>query len=542
MKKRIRLILEFLVKNKLHAELIKLQETDKFLDFPKNVLSLVGEIGKGKSTIANNLLDEDIFPVYMFEPLCISVDNGEPNNLIKMKEGSVRSLPQNINFDLLSGQSYSEITLFRNNDFLRVNNLRLIDGYDINSNHTIPCVLSDMVIFVMSANALLSINEKNMIDSISEQKIKNLLLCITHIDQVKPEETEKIVKLIALHYPDLPVVYTSNDKSYHPESPIREKYGIGKIAKFITDFCEKDVNPEQRFALVNYQLNKIILSAIEKLEQRKLEFENAKAEKFSNYKIRVENVKFQQLAWEDTRIEYEKRENECMEFIQSELNLAKNRIAERLCQKLDISSNPKEWWGKNLPYEIRSEISNLTIGIDSKLQSKIIADYNWLIKEVQTKFKQSLEGSIPKQETEIEYQIQPDADSLKNLRTIKYVSMASAGALATTMYFVVGPVGMLISAACGILSDKYLNKVIDNQKKELKNALIGLVDEIIGKISSLIPVRVHEIYDEFVEKTEVEEVEWIKLRKIETFDCEETEKIKKVDEAIQEIHLLLNLN
>jgi hypothetical protein len=292
---------------------------------------------------------------------------------------------------------------------------------------------------------------------------------------------------------------------------------------------------EQRIAIVSFHLNAIMMSAIEKLEQRMLELESQKAEKYRNYNIRVENVKFQQLAWEDIRIEYENRENQCVDFIQGELLGAKSEISQRLSYKLNMSSNPKDWWQRSLPYEIKAEITNLSRSIDGKLQNRIVTDYNWLRGEVQTKFKQPLDGVIRKTETKVEYEIRPEAEMLKDLNKIRNFTRLGAGGAVVGAYLVVGKIGALVGAVVGFLGDKYVSKEIDAQRKQLDEAILNMIDETIGKIAALIPVRVHEIYDEFAEKTKRGEAEWEGGRKIDSFDCEETGKIKAIDDAIQNI-------
>ena len=532
-KQRSQAILELLVQNNLNEEIIRLQETDKFLESPVSILSMVGEIGKGKSTVANMLLGDNIFPVYMFEPLLVSVQNSENSNNIKMKDGNVRQLPQNIDFDKIANQDYTEVILSRKNEFLKQNNLKLIDGYDVNVKQNAGYLLSDIVILVMSANALLSINEKNVITTILDGKIKRVVFVVTHIDQVKPDEIGKISDFIHSQYPNISVTFVSNENSFVPNEIIKEKYGIEKVLEFIEN---QKLDIEQRIPIVNFQLNAIVLSAMEKLEQQKLELESKKAEKFENYKIRVDNVKFQQLAWEDTRIEYENRENQCVEFIQEELLNAKSEISQRLSYKLSMSPNPKDWWKKSLPFELKTEITSLSRSIDAKLQNRIATDYNWLRAEIQTKFKQSVEGTIQKTETKSDYEIQPEADTLKDLNKIRNWSRLGTGSAVVGAYFIVGPVGALVGACLAVLGDKYLSKVIEVQKKQLDEALLNMIDEIIGKISVLIPIRVHEVYGDFITKTEIGEIEWVNARKIDSFDCEETSKIENLDETIQNIH------
>jgi len=230
-KQRSQAILELLMQNNLNEEIIRLQETDKFLESPVNILSMVGEIGKGKSTVANMLLSDNVLPVYMFEPLLVSVQNGESSNNIKMKDGNVRQLPQNIDFDKIASQDYAEIILSRKNEFLKQNNLKLIDGYDVNVRQNARYLLSDVVIVVMSANALLSINEKNVITTILDGKIKKVVFVVTHIDQIKPNEIGKISDFIHSQYPDISVTFVSNENSFEPNEIIKEKYGIEKVLK-----------------------------------------------------------------------------------------------------------------------------------------------------------------------------------------------------------------------------------------------------------------------------------------------------------------------
>ena len=113
--------------------------------------------------------------------------------------------------------------------------------------------------------------------------------------------------------------------------------------------------------------------------------------------------------------------------------------------------------------------------------------------------------------------------------------MAGSSALATLMFFVVGPVGAVVSATCGIISDRYINKVTEGQRETLKGLVAGVVDEAVGKIADMVPSRVRGLYDEFSNAIGEKEKIWTETYGQDVFECAEDKEIEKINGIINQI-------
>ena len=196
------------------------------------------------------------------------------------------------------------------------------------------------------------------------------------------------------------------------------------------------------------------------------------------------------LGWADIRVGYEKMENACVDSILADLNKAKSKIFDRIQTSILATQNPKEWWEKLFPIMLKNEIDNVSSAIDNKLQSVVIRDFNWINQEIQIRFRQTpITSNTKVNETSVDFTLDPNSLSFNNLRAARYITMAGGATLATIMFFIVGPVGAVVSASCGIIGDRYIHKVIEGQRESLKIASANVIDDVISQMSSMIPVK-----------------------------------------------------
>ena len=182
-----------------------------------------------------------------------------------------------------------------------------------------------------------------------------------------------------------------------------------------------------------------------------------------------------------------------------------------------------------LPIMLKNEIEALSNAIDSNIQSRIIRDLNWLNREIQNRFRQSVAaGEKHPLDSMTDFEFDPSSYTFKNLRTARYISMAGSSALATLMFFVV-------SATCGIISDRYINKVTEGQRETLKGLVTGVVDEAVGKITDMVPSRVRGLYDEFSNAIGEKEKIWTETYGQDVFECAEDKEIEKINGIINQI-------
>lgn len=522
----------------------RLNEIERFEANKKMRIGVFGDYGVGEAslTIIDKILSDEILKPFVgipFEDMYFSITYGEGSAILMDGDGNVTNI-DSIRHDANNVHQY-KIQAFTKSQLLANDDIEIVK--------LCPCeyelrelTMFDAVIFCVSSFNALSVDNLQIMERLHSFGAKEIFICFSRTEQVKQSEIERLFKYISSKMtsslPGASYCFISTEDGYEPNGLIADYFGYDKISKWLNAIIEEGIRKDRREEISNYLAQELIDAAIQSMRQRLLPLEESRAQKYENFRTREQNVRFQQLAWEDLRIECEKRENECIQVINDELSSSSQKVYDKLHLELISTQNPKEWWKNNLPLRLKIEIDSISTYIDNKLQNRLRTDQAWLNKELLAKFKSgavdSPDASLDNPNVNVD--IVPDADEMKDLRKYRYASMAGASALATAMYFIVGPVGAIVSAGCGILGDRMLTKEIAKQKSSLETSLRTLVDETFLKIKSLIPSKVHEVYESFVDVLDIKEDGWVKAHKIDSFTCSEDSEISNINVIIEQLN------
>lgn len=522
----------------------RLDEIEKFETNEKMRIGVLGDYGVGgiTLTIVDKILSEEVLNPFMaisLEDMFYTITHGEGSAIVMDSDGNITNI-DSVKQDLNNLHQY-KVQAFSKSQILANDDIEIVKlcPYEYEQREL---VMFDAVIFCVSALNALSVDNLQIMEQIHSFGANEIFICFSQLEQIKQTEIERLFKYLssklASSLPGASYCFISTEESYAPNEIIADYYGYDKIFNWINTIVEKGVRKDKRENISNFLAQDLIESAIQSMLQKLLPLEESRAQKYENFRTREQNVRFQQLAWEDLRIECEKRENECIQTINDELSNNSQKVYDKLHLELISTQNPKEWWKNNLPLRLKIEIDGISTYIDNKLQNRLRTDQAWLNKELLAKFKS---GSVDDPDSSLDnpnvnVDIVPDAEGMKDLRKYRYASMAGASALATAMYFIVGPVGAIVSAGCGILGDRMLTKEIAKQKNSLISSLRTLVDETFLKIKSLIPSKVHEVYESFIDALDIKEEGWVKAHKIDSFTCTEDSEISNLNNIIEQLN------
>lgn len=481
----------------LKTDLVMLDDLDLFLEHKSPVVSVIGAKASGKCSLVNSMLDSDVLPTSIFKP----------GSLYEVKPES-------------SGLAYEIRT-----------------GFDIDQKcPEMGYMMSDVVVLCLKATALWSLDDVRVLGELKERGHKYIVLCVTHLNNVKPKELPEVVRYVTAKQPDLPVVYYSDEELMEVPDDISDKYGALVLKAVIEKSLSSGNTLDQRVQIAERIIEKTTDNLISEVNDKKLKLVAERDLKYADHCAKISKKQLIRLGWSEIRVAYEKLESECVETILLQLNKSKAKIIDKLNASIITTPNPKEWWEKMLPIMLKNEIEALSNAIDSNIQSRIIRDLNWLNREIQNRFRQSVAaGEKHPLDPMTDFEFDPSSYTFKNLRTARYISMAGSSALATLMFFVVGPVGAVVSATCGIISDRYINKVTEGQRETLKGLVGGVVDEAVGKIADMVPSRVRGLYDEFSNAIGEKEKIWTETYGQDVFECAEDKEIEKINEIINQI-------
>lgn len=501
-------------------------------------------VGEISLTIIDKILSDEVLKPYVaksLEDMYFNITYGEGSAILMDSDGNVTNI-DSIKHDSNNMQQY-EIQAFTKSQLLAKDDIKIVRlcPYEYEQREL---SMFDAVVFCVSSLNALSVDNLQIMERLHSFGAKEIFICFSQIEQIKQTEIERLFKYISskltTSLPGASFCFISTEEGYEPNELVADYYGYDKISNWLNAIIEEGVRNEKREEITNYLAQDLIESAIQSMRQKLMPLEESRAQKYENFRTREQNVRFQQLAWEDLRIECEKRENECVQVINDELSSSSQKVYDKLHLELISTQNPKEWWKNNLPLRLKIEIDSISTYIDNKLQNRLRTDQAWLNKELLAKFKSgaidSPNASLGNPNVNVD--IVPDADEMKDLRKYRYASMAGASALATAMYFIVGPVGAIVSAGCGILGDRMLTKEIAKQKSSLEPSLRALVDETFLKIKTLIPSKVHKVYESFIDALDIKEDGWVKAHKIDFFTCTEDSEISNLNVIIEQLNNL----
>lgn len=537
--KEIQAVRAICAQNELSQHTHLLDALCSYLETPLAIISVVGARTSGKCALANSLIEDEILPskIFKLHPL-YKVTHGGAQPKAILASGEIMPLRSAEDIGRFTKKDYDiTVAVESENGIFKNSQIELRTGFDTEGNcPLLNSVLSDAIIICIKATSLFSLEDMAFIDGLKKMNRKNVLICITHINNINGKEIPNILKFINTKHLPYPIAFFSDEPLSEVHEAIQARYGIGNIREELESFISTGISYNERIVVITSMLSDLKESIVTELLEKKGKLEQQKERKYSTYLAKVAKRESMMLGWTDIRIEYEKREAKCTDTILAELVKAKGKISSRIQASVLSISSPKDWWEKVFPLTLKNEIDNLSANIDNQLQTQIIKDFNWLNHELQVRFHQTADsnGTVIG-ETNLDYDLDFNNLSFSNLRTARYISMAGGATLATTLFFIVGPVGAIASASCSILGDRYIHQAIAEQREKLKNAVANVLDDVFGKMSSMIPTRVSALYEEMAKGIAEKEQVWSSSNTIEDFTCDELDAIKRISETISKL-------
>lgn len=517
----------------------RLDAIGQFIETQHAIVSVIGSVASGKCTLVNALVGTELLPTSMFKSRALyKVKNGSETPKLCSLSGQSIPLTSFSDISKYSKRDYDLIACLQSETGIFQYNIELRTGYDIDKDcPVLEYLLSDVVVFCIKATALFSIDEKQLLEDLKKNGHSNVIICITHLNNVKTSELGNVIEYVKEKHLDYPIVYFSEEPIEGVPDEMRHLYGVETINNELEKSIKGGIDYTKRITIANAVLDRTIETCVDELNGHKLGLIDAKDKKYADFAAKLSKKEFMRLGWMDIRTEYEKLQSKCIDTIISDLNKGKTKIYDRLQTSIISCNNPRDWWEKVLPLTLKTDIENLTASIDHKMQGQFIRDFNWLNREIQIRFKQSaITGNDSVVETEFDYSLNLSGKSFQNLQNAKYLSMAGGAVISTILIFAGCPFFALASAACGIIGDKFLSKNVKRQQEALKIAVTNVLDDVFTRISAMIPSRINGLYEEIACGIVEKEKAWDESLGLNEFRCEETALIENLDNVMNKLN------
>lgn len=525
-------IKQFLLESKMNVLMDEWKRIYRGMHSYGFTVAVVGEFSRGKSTLINKILGQEILPVGNLPTTAMltKIAYGlKPGIEYCHKNGQREFLPlENESWDKLVADPFGSspegiVKVELPQDWLREREVQMIDtpgAGDLGDKavQIITDVLTgcDGAIIAISALMALSLTEKAFIEQhLIAKKIPHIILVITRLDQVALEQRSQVIDYIkeklALWELAIPV--------YIPEDVLDdEKYqnlaGIEKIKKAIVSWQEDSHHQELKMQSLCLEIEGLLKTAQGILQKEKKALDLSKEEKLALLEEQKSSLQRLVLRWEDYRLEMLKKSNQCVALIRKMVEERQELITERLQFELGHSNSPKAWWDNDLPYRLKQEVTGVAKGIEDGLGERFSQDLRWLNEVVNRDF-----AAFVAADNSQAWERKDLLDSkllnneMRDSNKLRMFMRVGAGVGTIVGYTLFGPFGIIASVGGGIISEILMGKNIEKQKEDLKNLIVEVVRKTLDKAMATSEKRIHSVYDKAVKEAVRQERVWVSTQK-----------------------------
>jgi hypothetical protein len=492
---------------------------------------VIGERGRGKSTLINHLLGRDLLPTGLLDrkPSFVEIDAASESFLETVSPAGERRKQPLSTESLLAAIAGSqaqggEVKVGTENPWLAAGGIRLIEipgsddlGEEALGQLVDAMAAADAVLVVVSATMALALTEKAFVERyVLERQVPRVAVALTHLDTVKPQERQEVVDFVRRKIADwgsgIPLC-VSQDSVVLQDSD--QEGGVITGAEGLRTLLSTWALSGERRSLIHRQVRenlRHLLGLARTLLETRRQAAGLAAEELelqvSQARRRLEG---QRLDWEDLRLQMDRRQIGCRQWLEDEMRERNRRILSDLLYELRRQSHPKEWWERDLPPLLGRRLEDAEKGLQQTLEGRLLKDAKWLAGEVGTRFSRRLDATQPPEKLELESDNLPEPpESLYDLHRLRLFVRGGSIAAAYLGWQLL-PFGMLFSGGTLLVGEVYLKREVERQREVLADALPDVLERIIYKGLTLAELGLQKAYAELLEAFQREQEAWLRV-------------------------------
>jgi len=343
---------------------------------------------------------------------------------------------------------------------------------------------------------------------------------MTKLDLISQEERENVLRYVKNKIKEwnieVPIFITLEDASLHME-------GIGEGISAIKSQLEAWVEDAEHLKRKNktaYTAIDEILSVLKLNLETKLSLQSLEKDKRNDAaKKQKDNIKNNEIHWEDLQTQMLMRCNNNFEWMNRLITEKQEAIIERIKYELDHTGNPKEWWQKDYPYRLKMEMIALGASLENGLQQLYSKDVAWLNNILDHDYQTNV---LQQRETMADKELfkkwnQTEDVGLKDLKKGRMITRIGTGVATLGGYILFGafglaPLGSAVGIGGGIISEVFLNKNVEAQKKKLLELIEGDVPKVMDKAVVEVEQKLKKAYEAVIADAKQKETVWLNAR------------------------------
>ena len=503
-------------------------------------VAVVGEFSRGKSTFINGLLGKEILPVgdLPTTAMLTHIKYNSKESMVHIDcSGNMISLPvSQKSWDGLTADNFGShdpegsVYVGVKHRWLGENNVEIMDTPGAGDLEERRAQLigeallgSDGAIITVSAAAPLGLTEKTFIEErLLTRKTPFLMLVITKLDTIRKRERASVVEYIknklASWNMDIPV-FIPNEVELDDDS-YNSIMGYDKIKEQILSW----INDAQRVKLTEAWISAQATSVIERelaalREQEALIGISDEKKRSELIEAKKSSLKNAERIWDNLCEEMKNRGIICFEKIYENIKNSTATITERLQYEAGHTNAPEKWYKEDLPYRLKIELTNMSVGVTNLMTRLVTEDTRWLNAAFEQNFKSRMLTNV-QDITADKFQEQgmlntgnvSFADIEKQRKGVKIAStiLTIVGASASVALSV-SPLVWTMGVGTGVslIGDSIFKKELEEQRKVIINKIAEIIPLVIEESVSKTQNKIDYIYEDILRTAGEKKQEWI---------------------------------
>ena len=225
------------------------------------------------------------------------------------------------------------------------------------------------------------------------------------------------------------------------------------------------------------------------------------------------------IQWDSLEIDMLNRCNQNFTWIRSMTEERQQDVIEKLTLELTHVTNPKDWWEKDYPYRVKMEMISLGNILENNLQNFYTRDVNWLNHFLQEKYG----AVVPPQNQRIadknifRASLEQEPIELEDMKRSRLISRVGTGVATIGGYLVGGliglsPIGMAVGIGGGILSEVFMNKRVETQKRELTRIIHEELPKVFSNSIETVERNIRDVYISTIRTMKQTCSDWVKVK------------------------------
>lgn len=511
-------------------------------------VAFVGEFSHGKSTLINNLLEQEMLPVGNLpttamltriitgekEEIIVADRSGKPKLRLPFSQESWVGLTADADEDIKVTEGMQGIvTITTHNKWLKTCGINILDTPGANAGSknrdmeiSRALMATDAAIICMDVQRGVLESQKAFIrDKILSAKVPFVAVALTHLDVIAPERRERQILYIIAELKSMnanvPVLIPS-DVNVPSVKGLQIVTGIKALRSVLASWAS---NPDRSARIEEWlkaNVRGVLKLATEALTERKEVLVAKDADRQKYIVGKKGEITACHEAWEKLRIELEVRCNETNKEYIRRLAHEKKNVEKAMLYNIETMSDPGKWYRQHYAYQLSNRMSASIVSLDNYVTERARADFEWLNREIAKNFKTQAERDSMvwgKTEEKSDY-VHTAAPKLSDISGMQQTSgmvtafVASGGALLGSLLFGVG--GLIGSVGAGTAARFITKKKIDRAIDKDRSILMDYIRDDVGKVLSEVTFdssnRIRLLYSDMLTAAFKSEALWMKTQ------------------------------